>query len=97
MNAKINTNNNFTSRDVTVCLINFFMSKIGLGTLNLNGARDSKKRAMLYDLIKQRKIDVMLVQETHSDVFNENDWLMEWDGLVVLSHKNHCSGGLAVL
>ncbi len=44
-----------------VCLINFFMSRIGLGTLNLNGARDSRKRAMLYDLIKQKKIDVMLV------------------------------------
>ncbi len=74
-----------------VCLINFFMSRIGLGTLNLNGARDSRKRAMLYDLIKQKKIYVMLVQETHSDVFNESDWLMEWDGLAVLSHKNHCS------
>ncbi len=33
----------------------------------------------------------------HSDVFNENDWLMEWDGLAVLSHKKHCSGGLGVL
>lgn len=68
-----------------------------MGTLNLNGARDIKKRAMLYNLIKQKKMDVMLVQETHSDGLNENDWLMEWDGLATLSHKNHCSGGLAVL
>jgi len=73
------------------------MSRIRLGTLNLNGARDSKKRAMLYELTRQKKIDVMLVQETHSDVSNENEWQMEWDGSIILSHKNHCSGGLAVL
>lgn len=47
-----------------VCSIYLFMSRIRLGTLNLNGAQDSKKRAMLYDLTKEKKIDVMLVQET---------------------------------
>ncbi len=40
------------------------MIRLGSGTLNLNGARDSKQRAMLYDLIKQKTIDVMMVQET---------------------------------
>jgi len=34
-----------------VCSYYFFMSRIRLGTLNLNGARDSKKRAMLYDTL----------------------------------------------
>lgn len=55
------------------------MSSIRLGTLNINGARDSGKRAMLYELIRQKKYDVMFVQETHSDA--QWEWLengMRW-------------------
>jgi len=73
------------------------MSTLRLGTLNINGARESGKRTMLYELIRQKKYDVMMVQETHSDVKNEREWKMEWDGEVILSHKNSSSGGVAVL
>ncbi len=31
------------------------MSNLRLGSVNLNGARDQKKRAMLFDTIKQKK------------------------------------------
>lgn len=52
---------------------------------------------MLIELIRQKKYDVMLVQETHNDVQNESDWKMEWDGEVILSHNSSYSGGVAVL
>ncbi len=48
------------------------MSNLRAGSLNINGARDYRKRAMLFDLIKKKNIDVMFVQETHTDVQNEN-------------------------
>lgn len=35
---------------------------------------------MLFELMRQKKYDVMLVQETHSDVKNECDWKMDWIG-----------------
>lgn len=73
------------------------MSRIKIGTLNLNGARDVYKRATLFQLIKINKIDVMMIQETHSDCANEIEWKKEWEGEIILSHKSTVSGGVAVL
>ncbi len=36
----------------------------------------------------KKHIDVMYVQETHSDCINESDWKKEWEGeVVVCSHE----------
>ena len=71
------------------------MKNLNVFTLNLNGARDKKKRMLLYELMKVKRIDVAFVQETHSDGNNEIDWREEWDGVkgnnrsvYVLSRKN---------
>lgn len=73
------------------------MSNINIASLNVNGARDSKKGAEIYEFVKQKHFDVVLLQETHSDVQNEVNWAMEWDGLSVLSHNNSLSAGVAIL
>lgn len=72
------------------------MSNLRLGSLNINGARDYRKIAMRFELIRQKSIDVMLIQESHSDVKNESEWMMEWEGEVIMSHKTY-SGGVAIL
>ncbi len=54
--------------------LNNIMSQLKIGTLNLNGARDVRKRMMLYEFINQKSVDVMFQQETHSDKGNEVDW-----------------------
>lgn len=63
----------------------------------MNGARDIHKRALLFELIKQKNIDVMFVQETHSDCINEIDWKKEWEGDVLFAHLSSTRGGVAVL
>ncbi len=68
-----------------------------MASLNVNGARDIGKRFKLYEIIKQKKIDVLFVQETHSDIPNSSDWAKEFDGLSVLSHLTSASGGVAIL
>lgn len=68
-----------------------------MGSLNLKGGRDLHKRALLFELIKQKNIDVMYVQETHSDCFNESDWKKEWEGEVVFAHMSSTRGGVAIL
>lgn len=68
-----------------------------VSSLNLNGARDMHKRALLFELIKQKNIDVMFVQETHSDCINEIDWKKEWEGDVLFAHMSSTRGGVAVL
>lgn len=73
------------------------MSQLKIGTLNLNGARDVRKRMMLYEYINQKSVDVMFIQETHSDQRNEVDWKREWEGQLFLSHKSSVSGGVAIL
>lgn len=46
------------------------MTNFKIGTLNLNGARDSHKRMMLFEFIRQKQIDIVFLQETHSDSKN---------------------------
>lgn len=50
------------------------MSEVRLATLNVNGARDIKKRGMLNELMKQKNLDILLLQETHSGGGNAADW-----------------------
>lgn len=51
-----------------------FMQLFSLGTLNINGGRDRQKRALVYKIIEQNRLDVAFLQETHSDSDNEVDW-----------------------
>ena len=73
------------------------MSDFTISTLNLNGARDVRKRASLFELVKLKSINVMLVEEMQSDTLHETDWRREWDGEVVLRHLSRTSGGVALL
>ncbi|KAL6466369.1 hypothetical protein MHYP_G00241730 [Metynnis hypsauchen] len=73
------------------------MSRIRVGTLNVNGARDVYKRALIYELIKQKGVDVKLLQETHSDGSNETDWRKEWESEALFSHMSSTRAGVAVL
>lgn len=73
------------------------MCKFKVGTLNLNGARDRVKRASLFHLIDIKKLDVVLVQETHSTPDLECEWMREWTGQVHLSHNTSCSAGVGLL
>lgn len=73
------------------------MSEVRLATLNVNGARDIRKRAMLNEVMKQKNLDVILLQETHSAVKNAADWAREFEGTSVLSHHTSTSAGVAVL
>ncbi|KAI4887913.1 hypothetical protein NFI96_014527 [Prochilodus magdalenae] len=73
------------------------MDSFKTSTLNVNGARDGGKRAKVMELVRQKGLDVVMLQETHSDVNNSADWVKEWEGLAVLSHHTSMSGGVAVL
>jgi len=56
-------------------------------------AKKKKRELNCLKLSKQKKIDVIFIQETHSDVKNAADWMQEWDGISVLSHNTTLSGG----
>ncbi len=75
----------------------FFMGEVNIASVNINGARDIRKREILYEVFKLKKIDIIFLQETHSDIKNAVEWTREWDGISVLSHNTTVSGGVAVL
>lgn len=62
---------------------------------SVNEPRDSKKGLSLHELVQLKQIDVMMVQETHSDeCSNETDWKKEWEEEVILSHLSNSKGGV---
>ncbi len=79
-----------------VCFF-FVTANINIGTININGARSDAKRASLFKMCELKKLDVLFVQETHSDSKNEGDWRREWPGQVFLSHKLSNSAGVGIL
>ena len=77
--------------------ISFKMDVLKIGSINVNGAREGKKRASIYETAKIKQVDVLFLQETHSDEGNEADWRREWEGEVILSHNTSLSGGVGFL
>ena len=75
----------------------YTMADINIGSLNINGARSDVKRASVFKLFELKKLDVVFLQETHSDSVNEEDWKREWPGEVFLSHKRSNSAGVGIL
>ena len=77
-----------------LCL--FVMVNINIGTINIIGPCTDAKRASLFKLCELKKLEVLFVQDTHSDSKNEGDWRREWPGQVFLSHiqsnstEGHC-------
>ena len=73
------------------------MATIILGTLNINGCRNAKKRAALLEYIRLKQSSVVFLQECHSDQDNQPQWEMEWKGPVFFSHCSSVSAGVATL
>ena len=85
---------------ITFCTFYLFISHMEgfrVGTLNVNGAREVKKRALVLDTARRKRINVLFLQEVHSDRNNEGDWEREWEGQVALSHNTTLSGGVGIL
>ena len=49
------------------------------------------------EVSSQKRIDVLFLQETHSDPAMETDWILWWGGPHALSHGINVSAGVALL
>ncbi len=57
-----------------------FMAFINIGSFNINGCRDTTKRLAMFNYLKLKKADIILLQETHSDLQNQIQWNCDWKG-----------------
>ncbi len=87
----------FVLSSLSFLFLSFFMESFKIGSININGGRDVRKRMSLNEYIQNKSIDVTFVQETHSDVKNEVEWKMGWRSDLFMSHGTNVSGGVAIL
>lgn len=73
------------------------MACINIGSLNVNGCRDRNKRRSLFDFVSLKACSVLFLQETHTDIHNQEEWRREWKGQVFLSHGSNTSAGVGIL
>ncbi len=52
-------------------LLSFVMTTLNIGTFNVNGCRCIRKRVALFDYLRLKQADVILLQETHTDQQNQ--------------------------
>uniref|UniRef100_A0A3B3DKH2 Reverse transcriptase domain-containing protein n=1 Tax=Oryzias melastigma TaxID=30732 RepID=A0A3B3DKH2_ORYME len=93
----------FVDVSILVCAFlllfsSFAMHSLRIGSLNINGGgRDRGKRAMLELFIKQNKLDIILLQETHTVAGDDTEWQKWWGGSCFLSHGTSNSRGVSIL
>ena len=62
---------------------------------NARGMNDKNKRESIFDYFRS-KVDILVVQETHSQITDEKIWESEWGGRAMFSHGTSASRGVAI-
>ena len=65
--------------------------KIKIFTVNVNGFNNSNERTKIFNFLKTNKIDITLLQETHSTNTPEKQWQKKWPWNVLLEFETHTS------
>ena len=70
---------------------------VSIGTYNANGLGDRTKRQEVLKWIDNKNMDIVLLQETHSVVETETQWVRDWGGRILFNHGSSNSLGTAFL
>ena len=71
---------------------------VRFGSINVNGLRNDKKRQNVFNWLKSKKYDVILLQETHCENSDEeHDWAKDWNGTSLWCNGTRLSKGVAIL
>jgi len=80
----------FTQNQVGSCSFEFF-------SFNVRGLREEKKRHSIFRFLRRKKVDVCLLQETHSTLREEDIWKNQWGGNIIFNHGASNSKGVMIL
>ena len=76
----------------------FKYHKLKILTINVNGLNNLSKRNKIFNFLKTNKIDITLMEETHSTRNAEKQWQKGWDGMSFWnSGPTHQTAGIASL
>ena len=73
------------------------MIDLNICTLNVKGLRDKIKRRELFLWLRDKKMSIYFLQETHSIINDSKCWSNEWGGKAIWSHGTSNSRGTAIL
>lgn len=66
-------------------------------SMNVNGLNSPTKRRAIFDHLRKAKVDVYLLQETHSTTNTEKIWGQEWGAPAFFCNGSKSSRGVAIL
>ena len=64
---------------------------------NVRGIREQSKRRSIFSYLKDQKSKFCFLQETYSNLNDENIWRNEWGGEIFFSHGTRHSKGVCIL
>ncbi len=73
------------------------MEVLRVGSLNINGGRDECKRALVFETIEEKKLNVIFLKKRIAILLMNLSGDYGGKGQYILSHKTNVSAGLAIL
>ena len=73
------------------------MQHISIACLNVNGLGGLNKRCRVFNYLKQQNYDIIILQETHSNILEEELWQKQWRGRIEFTHGTTDSRGVCTL
>jgi len=67
-----------------------------IATINVRGLRDRTKRRIVFNFLRDEKIDIAFLQETHSLESDYRYWRSEWGSEILLAHGTERRCGVAL-
>ena len=68
-----------------------------IGTYNVRGLRDFSKRNTIFQFLRESPLNIICLQETHSEMSDTKSWEVEWGAPIFFSHGTRQSSGIAIL
>ena len=73
------------------------MDNIKVGTFNIRGLKNLKKRRIFFTYLKAKSFDIICLQETHATKNEEYFWQTHFGGKILYSNGTPRSCGVAIL
>ena len=73
------------------------MTGLNLISVNVRGIRNNDKRRNIFEWVRRKRGNVVLLQETYSTPDIEDSWKRDWGGQMYFSHGTNHSKGVLVL
>ena len=73
------------------------MINLSIGTLNVWGLGNNEKRRQIFTWLRDKNLNIYLLQETKSTADKENIWALEWGYCTIFNGNNRAAHGVCIL